>query len=185
MNGVKVTKLWIERFVIGLRLCPFARYSFYDDTIYYESSNATKLEDCLNDLLSIVQKMDKTSSKNLSNAFVIFNASYSFFDMLDLKEYLDSHLEENELLDQFQFVVFHPEFQFADEEFHASGNFTNRSPLPMIHILREDEVAQAIEKTEDVDRIPYRNKEVLEKIKIKKISEVFEDRFMEKINTYI
>jgi len=185
MDGVKLTKLWIERFVIGLRLCPFAHYSFYGNTIYYKESTSFELKDCVYDLMSVVQKMNAISPSELSNAFLIFNSSLSFHEMLNLKEQFDDKLLENNLADEFQVVVFHPEFQFGDEDFHAAGNFVNRSPLPMIHLLREEEVAKAIESTDDVDQIPLRNKDVLEKIKIRNISEVFEDEFVEKIKPYI
>jgi len=185
MENVKLTKLWIERFVIGLGLCPFAHFSFYDDAIYYDVTSASKLNKCKIELMAMVQKMDLAEPKDVSNAFLIFDASLSFEFMLTLKERFDVELRRNELDEKFQTVVFHPDFQFGDEEFHAPGNFTNRSPLPMIHVLRIDEVARAIEVTDDVNDIPFRNKKVLEKLNMKKISEVFDDDFMEKIKPYI
>lgn len=185
MENVKLTKLWIERFVIGLRLCPFAHYSFYDNTIYYDETSNTKLNQCLADIMAIVKKMQKLPQSQISNAFLIFNAEPSFDKMLLIKERFDVLLHKEELDEEFQIVVFHPNFQFADEDFHASGNFTNRSPLAMMHILRAAEVARAIEATEDVEDIPFRNKSVLEQLGMKKISEVFTDDFMDKIAPYI
>ncbi len=185
MENVKLTKLWIERFVIGLRLCPFAHFSFYGDTIYYDVTSATKLIKVRDELMALAQKMYETGPSEISNAFLIFDESLSFDFMLLAKEKFDAELMRNGLEEKFQTVVFHPEFQFGDEDFHAPGNFTNRSPLPMIHMLRIDEVAHAIEVTENVDDIPFRNKEVLEKLNIKKISEVFDDDFMELIKPYI
>ena len=184
-ENVNLTKLWIERFVIGLRLCPFAHFSFYNGTIYYDVSGSLQMKDCKNDLWELILKMKHTKPDVISNSFLLYDPSLSFHFMLDLKERVDALLVKKSVDEEFQIVVFHPDFQFGDEEFHASGNFTNRSPLPTIHILRVDEVAHAIDVTEDVDEIPFRNKRVLENLNIKKISEVFEDDFMEKIKPYI
>jgi len=184
-DDVKLTKQWIERFVIGLRLCPFAHFSFYNDSIYYNVSQNKKHQSCLEDLMNLISIMEAKDEDTLSNAFLIFDQSLSFDFMLSLKKKLDSKLDRSEFEGLFQSIVFHPEFQFADEDFHASGNFTNRSPLPMMHILREEEIANAISMTENVDDIPFRNKELLENLKIKKISEVFENYFMDKIKQYI
>ena len=184
-EDVKLTKLWIERFVIGLRLCPFAHFSFYEDTIYYDVSNNKTKVDCLDDLRAMSIKMKAAQQSEISNSFLIFDGSLTFDFLLSLKQSFDTYLEKEELDELFQTVVFHPEFQFGDEHFHAAGNFTNRSPYPMIHILRVEEVTRAIEMTEDIDDIPLRNKQVLEDLNIKKISEVFDDDFMDKKEKYV
>jgi len=184
-SPVSLTKQWIERFVIGLRLCPFAHYSFYGDTIYYELSKAKKEKSQLMDLMRVTNLILNTSTDQISNAFVILDAPISFLATLQLKEQLDQGLAVQGKDQDIQTVVFHPEFQFADEDYHAAGNFTNRSPHPMIHILREAEVAHAIEATEDVENIPFRNKAVLEDIRIKHISEIFAEGFVERIRPYI
>ena len=183
--NVKLTKLWIERFVIGLRLCPFAHFSFYDNTIYYDVSLNKKVKSCTKDLIDMVTKMKNSPESEISNAFLIMDKSLTFDFMLTLKSKSDHILEDDEFESLFQTVVFHPEFQFADESFHASGNFINRSPLPMIHVLRTEEVSRAIESTLNVKEIPYQNKKLLEDINIKSISEVFEENFMDKIKPYI
>ncbi|MDF1695013.1 MAG: DUF1415 family protein [Saprospiraceae bacterium] len=184
-EDVKLTKLWIERFVIGLKLCPFAHYSFYDETIYYNVSPHIKLSDCKDDALCLIEFMSKEEEVKISNAFLILNSTLSFNFVLDLKSKTDTELKKNGLEGLYQTVVFHPDFQFGDEVFHAPGNYVNRSPLPMLHVLRSEEVERAIEATPDVDSIPFRNKELLEKINLKKVSEVFEEDFIEKNKAYI
>lgn len=184
-DHVKLTKQWIERFVIGLRLCPFAHFSFYNGTIYYDISRNGDTRRCRDDVMNLIALMNSKKEVEISNAFMIFETSLSFEFMLGLKRKLDAKLSKSEFEGVFQSVVFHPEFQFGDEDIHASGNFTNRSPLPMMHILREDEVARAISMTKNVDEIPFRNKEVLEDLNIKNISEVFDENFMDKIAQYI
>lgn len=178
----KLTKLWIERFVIGLRLCPFAHFSFYENTIYYEVTSNENHHHCLVDLQKMITKMDAMDEKELSNSFLIFSGKVSFEFLLELKQSIDEVLEE---AGKWQVVVFHPEFQFAGEAYHAAGNFINRSPYGMLHILRVEEVARAIEATPNVDEIPFENKKLLEDIQIKSISEIFEGDFVEKIKPYI
>lgn len=182
---VNLTKVWIERFVIGLKLCPFAHFSYYDDTIYYEISKNNQLKECQIDLLDVILKMKVNGPSQISNAFLIFEQPLSFGFLLELKERVDTYLEDSSYQGIFQSVVFHPEFQFADEKFIAAGNFINRSPYPMVHILRVNEVSRAIDATPNVEEIPYRNKKVLEDLNLKRISEVFEDDFIEKIKSYI
>lgn len=184
-ENVKLTKLWIERFVIGLGLCPFAHFPFNNNKIYYSISESLKMKECVKDLMDMIHKMKEVDVEKISNSFVLYPASLSFDFMLNLKDKVDKEMIELSIDEAFQIVVFHPHFQFGDELFHASGNFTNRSPLPMMHVLREDEVARAIELTDDVDAIPLRNKKILEDLNIRNISEVFEDDFMEKTKQYI
>jgi hypothetical protein len=182
---VKLTKLWIERFVIGLRLCPFAHYSFYDETIYYVIAQNNDSKSCLKDIIDLFTKMKTSTESEISNSFLIFDKSLTFDQMLTLKEESDLILEEDEFDGQFQTVIFHPGFQFAGENFHAAGNFINRSPLPMLHILRVEEVAHAIKSTSNVEEIPFQNKKLLEDINVKSISEVFEENFIDRIKPYI
>lgn len=182
---VNLTKVWIERFVIGLKLCPFAHYSFYDETIYYDVTENKKADECLIDLIDLAIKMKINGEAEVSNAFLIFDKSLSFDFLLQLKAKGDTYFEDSQYEGIFQTVVFHPEFQFADENFHASGNFINRSPYPMIHMLRVEEVSKAIDATPDVEEIPFNNKKLLEKINIQSISEVFKDDFMDKIKPHI
>ena len=185
LQAVNLTKQWIERFVIGLRLCPFAHYSFYDDTIFYMLSDGKSMKEMEADLIELIDKLIAVTDDEISNAFVIYNAAFTFHEMLSLKENVDSEMEENGKSSKVQTVVFHPDFQFGDEDFEAHGNFTNRSPLPMIHVLRVDEVSKAIEMTENVDQIPFNNKRRLEMLRIKDVSEVFEDGFIDRIKKYI
>lgn len=182
---VKLTKLWIERFVIGLKLCPFAHYGFYNDAIYYKITKNKKIKLCLIDIIDIARKMKETPESDISNAFLIFDESVTFDRMLTIKDKSDLLFEDDEFDGLFQTVVFHPDFQFAEEGFHASGNFINRSPFPMLHVLRIDEVTRAINSTPNVEEIPFQNKKLLEDINMKSISEVFEENFMERIKTYI
>ena len=183
------TKEWIERLIIGLDLCPFAKFPFREGLIHYETSDSDEFKSMMAELVELVQKLATTKSKSdlddksavLSNAFIIYTEDVSFGFLLDLEYSFLGLLEDAGLDTKFQTVVFHPEFKYEGEEENAHGNFTNRSPYPMIHILRAEEVAEAIEKTPHVDMIPEINAAKLDKLALKKISEVFESNFEERV----
>ena len=178
---IQLTKEWIEKFVVDLSLCPFARYSFEADKILYKISVSNKPKQCLEDLVRLVVLLANEEDSKHSNGFLIMNPKLTFFFLLDLKEMLDDFLSESEYEGMYQTVVFHPHFQFADEKFDAHGNFTNRSPYPMIHILNVDEVTSAIEGYEDVDIIPIRNNEILNKLAIDSVEDVFANDFASRV----
>jgi hypothetical protein len=151
-----------------------------DNAIHYEVIEHKDMQACLRSLIVLCDRIKQAPESEISNAFFILNKSLSFDFLLTLKEEIDVILENESEVSPFQTVVFHPDFQFADEDFHAAGNFINRSPLPMIHILRVEEVTRAIETTPSINEIPFINKKLLEEINIKSISEVFEEGFVNK-----
>lgn len=179
---VSNTKLWIKRFVIALSLCPFAKYSFDADAIQYEVSEEEIIRECLGDVVKLIVNLSKSEKEVLSNGFTIFEKDLSFDFMLDLKSVVDSFLEDSEMSADFQTVVFHSQFQFAGESENAHSNFTNRSPYPMIHVLRVDEVADAIESHDDIESIPIRNATILNKLALIDVSEVFESKFENRVS---
>lgn len=158
---VKVTKKWIAEFVIKLNLCPFAHVSFNKDAILYKTTHAIELTTALDETYNITSELQ--NSKEYSNAFCIFTLEMSFDQILELKDVYDVLLEELQLDTIFQSVVFHPEFVFNQEKSNHPGNFVNRSPYPMLHILRSDEVARATASIEDSETIPLNNKQKLER----------------------
>lgn len=177
-----LTKQWIERLVIGLNLCPFAKYSFSDDLIHYQLSDSDDFRLMMEELVDLIQKLKSTEREEISNAFIIYTEDVSFEFLLDLEYSLLGVLEEAGWDTEFQTVVFHPQFRYEGEDINAHGNFTNRSPYPMIHVLRAEEVSEAISKTINVDMIPDHNAAKLKKIALKKVSEVFEDGFEDRVN---
>jgi len=178
---LQLTKQWIERLVIGLNLCPFAKYSFSENLIHYQVSEYDDFRKMMGELLDLIQNLKDTPTEEISNAFIIYTEDVSFEFLLDLEYSLLGVLEEAGVDTEFQTVVFHPQFRYEGEDIDAHGNFTNRSPYPMIHILRAEEVSAAIEKTKDVDLIPEINAANLEKLSLSKVSEVFQDDFIARV----
>jgi len=180
MNKIELCKQWIEQFVINLRLCPFAHYSFYDDTIAYAECKSELFSDSLTEIYVMIDKMQAAGAKAISNSFVIVDDGITFRDLLDLQEELIQWLEDQDLSEVYQTVVFHPKFQFALSAEDDHGNFVNRSPHPMIHILRVEEVSRAIDNTEDAHAIPNRNKALLESLQIRSIDDIYDSAFQQR-----
>jgi len=180
-NYLELTKQWIERLVIGLNLCPFAKHSFDNGLIHYELSDLDSFRPMMEELVILIEKLNNAESDEISNAFIVYSSDVSFEFLLDLEYSFLGLLEEAGLDTKYQTVVFHPQFRYEGEEIQSHGNFTNRSPYAMIHILRAEEVSEAIATAINVDLIPENNATKLDKLAIKKISEVFEDGFEKRV----
>lgn len=159
------TQQWIESFVIKHNLCPFAKQPFTKGLIDYRVSDHADGELLLTEFLSYIQFLNTVDSNEISNGFYILNLeSLDFIAYLDLIGIAEAIIEDADLQDTFQLVSFHPEYQFSGTEMDDPSNFANRSPHPMIHILRVDEVEDAIADGEDVGVILQRNTETLNKL---------------------
>lgn len=156
------TKRWISDFVIKLTLCPFAHVGFAAGTISYDVSESNDHRAMLTDLWAASQQMMADSS--ISDGFVIFPNAGSFTNLLELQAIYNTLLSDTALQEQLQSVVFHPDFAFDGESKDHAGNYVNRSPYPMIHILRVEQVAAASASLADDLSIPLANKAKLEKI---------------------
>lgn len=157
------SRTWIEQFVIHHNLCPFAKAPFTKDKIAYN------VVDDQNSLAEVfkesIEMLDRSETNQLSNIFIIFPfLKNSFLDFLDRFDQCQEILETINEAKDYQLVSFHPKYQFAETEMEDPINMTNRSPYPMIHILRVEEVAQAIEAFGDTDKILEDNQRLLHRI---------------------
>ncbi|MFT6333596.1 MAG: hypothetical protein ACI86M_000338 [Saprospiraceae bacterium] len=176
-----LTKQWVERLVIGLNLCPFAKHSFNNGLIHYELSESDDFRPMMEELVILIEKLNATEQEEISNALMIYSSDVSFEFLLDLEYSFLGVLEEAGLDTKYQTVAFHPQFRYEGEEINSHGNFTNRSPYPMIHILRAEEVSNAIATTLNVELIPENNAAKLDRLALKRISEVFEEGFEDRV----
>ena len=150
------TQRWIETVVIGHQFCPFASHVFVADTIHYQVSVQEQLETCLQALVAECQRLD--NDQDIETTLIIYPQGYADFDLfLEMLE-----LAENLLIVQgyegvYQLASFHPHYQFEGADANDPANFTNRSPFPMLHLLREASLERAICEYPDSDSIPERN----------------------------
>jgi len=116
----------------------------------------------LQEYVRTIDILDSCSGKEVSNAFLILPfASHHFRDFIDLVSIAEQLLVEQNKENNYQLVAFHPKFQFAGTADNEPGNLVNRSPYPMIHILREKDVSDAIQAYGDTHQISLRNQKLL------------------------
>ncbi|WP_150912362.1 DUF1415 domain-containing protein [Marinobacter halotolerans] len=152
----KATRQWLEEVVIGLNLCPFARKELVNHRVRFVVSSADSAEALLADLQSELSHLDihpETETTLLVHPGVL--ADFDTYN--DFLAVGDGLLELLELDGIFQIASFHPDYRFAGTGPDDAENFTNRSPFPMLHLLREASVERAVESHPDPDAIPERN----------------------------
>ncbi len=158
-NVIEQSKSWIEQIVIGLNFCPFAKKVFDNNTIFYHVDNLEKTEDKLHTLADVCRLMDGNTA--IETAFILYNSGLEGFD-----DYLDFLELANQLLvvqgyeGIYQLASFHPQYCFEGAEPTAAENYTNRSPYPMLHLLRESSLQTALESYKQPEKIPQKNIEV-------------------------
>lgn len=151
---VEATREWLEKAVIGLNLCPFAKAVHVKRQIRYVVSQATDEEGLLQDLLHELQLLASADPGDVETTLLVH--PFVLRDFLDYNDFLDladAAVEELELEGVLQVASFHPDYQFADSEPDDMANFSNRSPFPTLHLLREDSVDKAVAAFPDADRI--------------------------------
>lgn len=153
---IAAVKQWLETFVIGLNLCPFASRELLNNRIRFKLSTAGTEQELLIDLASEFKLLDEDQS--VETTLLIHPQVLQDFDdynrFLTLTELL---IEQLDLEGIYQLASFHPRYRFAGTEPEDLENFTNRSPYPMLHVIREQSLQQAIADYPDVTEIPARN----------------------------
>ena len=149
---------WLDEVVIGLELCPFAAKPRREKRVRIAVSHATDEEALLNDLQAELERLSDTPAAELETTLLaIPDMLEDFADYNDFLDAVDLWVEQFGWEGELQVASFHPQYQFADTEADDPGNLTNRSPWPLLHIIREDSLEQVIEHYPDVDAIPERN----------------------------
>lgn len=161
------TQNWLEKAVIGLNLCPFARAVHIKKQIRYFVSEARTPEALLQDLINEFEVLAEANPEKLETTLLIH--PYVLTDFLDYNEFLDvadEALEDADLDGILQVASFHPDYQFADTEVDDIENFTNRSPFPTLHLLREESIDKAVQAFPEADAIYEKNVQTLRELGI-------------------
>jgi len=169
-----LTRRWVDTMVVGLNLCPFAAPVVRQDTLRYavvESDDSTAVcEAFMDELLTI----NEAGERDIATTLVIFpNAVADFYEYLGLLDECQRLLNQAELEGVFQLASFHPGYLFAGPPADDLSHWTNRSPYPMIHIIREGQMEQVLKHIDDPDAIPERNIALLEALGREKLIELF------------
>ena len=159
------TRQWLEKAVIGLNLCPFAKAPHVKNLVRISVSQARHLDGFLEDLDRELQLLGDTPADELETTLLVHPTLFPDFDtfnqMLDIA---DAAVVDNGLEGIVQIAPFHPDFQFEGTDSDDIGNYTNRSPYPTLHLIREDSIAKAAQAFPDASAIFERNIALLEKM---------------------
>lgn len=159
---VSVSVTWLERAVIGLNLCPFAKAVHVKQQIRWVVSEAKSGVALLEDLRRELLHLANAPATEVDTTMLIHpHVLQDFFDYNDFLGEADALVEELELDGTLQVASFHPDYQFADGSSQDPANYTNRSPFPTLHLLREDSVSRAVDSFADTSTIYERNIETL------------------------
>ncbi len=159
------TTRWLERAVIGLELCPFARAPHIQGRIRYVVSRAHTPDELVEDLCVELRWLAATDPADCETTLLIHpHVLGDFLDFNDFLDTADAAVEALDLVGVLQVASFHPQYQFAGTASDDVENATNRSPWPTLHLLREESVERAVLALADPDEIYRRNIETLRKL---------------------
>lgn len=158
-DAIKATESWLQNTVIDLNLCPFAIAPFKAKSIAITEISSSKEQAVLEGFLEACQSLEQTPE--LSTVLLVLSQGFEdFHRYLTMLDTCQKLLEMEGFEGVFQLASFHPEYYFDGTDIDDPSNFTNRSPLPIIHILREDELLNVTE--EEGERIYQRNMQTCE-----------------------
>ncbi|MBU0653796.1 MAG: DUF1415 domain-containing protein [Gammaproteobacteria bacterium] len=156
------TRCWLENVVLRHNLCPFAHKPFNAGQIRYVVTDSARPEFLLEDLLNELESLRATPVEETETILLIHpNTLEDFLDYNDFLDVVDALLADGGFEGEFQVASFHPDYQFADTQPDDAENYTNRSPWPMLHLIREDSLEKAIASYPGADAIPERNVETM------------------------
>ena len=164
-DPIAATERWLQRAVIGLNLCPFAKAVVAKKQVRFVLSDAVTPEDLLQTLGEELALLRDTPADQVDTTLIVHpQVLTDFLDYNDFLDLADGLVESMELEGVLQVASFHPDYQFAGSEADDIANFTNRSPYPTLHLLREDSVERAVAAFPDPDAIVERNIETLTRL---------------------
>jgi hypothetical protein len=162
---VAATRAWIEHAVIGLNLCPFAKAVYVKNQIRYAVSEARTSEALLSDLVRELGSLAEASPQEVDTTLLIHpHVLNDFLDYNDFLQVADAAVEELDLAGVLQVASFHPQYQFAGTSADDITNYTNRSPYPTLHLLREASVGQAVAAFPEAEAIYETNIETMRRL---------------------
>lgn len=164
-HAIEATRHWLDKVVVGLNLCPFAGSPWREERVRLVVSEARTQQQLAEDLADALDALQAAEPDECETTLLIHpHVLDDFLDYNDFLEIADRLLESMELDGTIQVASFHPDYQFADTTPDDPANCTNRSPYPMLHLLREASIEAVTAKLSDPDAIYERNVETLRKL---------------------
>lgn len=162
---IAATREWVEKAVIGLNLCPFAKAVYVKNQVRYVVSTAAHLDGLLEDLDRELDFLAAADPADVDTTLLIHPTLLAdFLDFNDFLQIAEAAVGDHGLEGVIQVASFHPRFQFEGTAPDDIGNYTNRAPFPTLHLLREASIARAVAAFPEAETIYQRNIETLEKL---------------------
>ena len=162
-NVINSTRKWVESVVVNLNLCPFARKALIDNRVRFSVTEAVTEERLLDELQDELSLLDHEPT--IETTLLIHPGVLQEFDHYNqFLDKADRLLEILQLQGVYQVASFHPDYRFAGTNRDDVENFTNRSPYPVLHLIREDSLERALADFPNVDHIPARNIALMENL---------------------
>jgi hypothetical protein len=153
--AIEKTRKWLQQIVINLNFCPFAKREMQRDAIRYVTVDGEN-EDPIARVLDELQFLD-TNDSTETTLIILSSAMQHFDDFLDLVDKCECLLEQGGYRGLYQLATFHPDYVFAGEGDDSPSNYTNRSPLPILHLLRETSLTRVLNTYSQPENIPHDN----------------------------
>ncbi|MFK8028122.1 MAG: DUF1415 domain-containing protein [Gammaproteobacteria bacterium] len=165
---IKAVQRWVKHFIVELNLCPFAKREVVKNRVRYVVTDAETEEQLL---VALEAELEFLEESTLVETTLLIHANIlqEFYDYNQFLDLADGLLQEMRLDGIFQIASFHPQYQFGGTDMDDSENYTNRSPYPILHLLREDSLERVITEHVDVDQIPLDNIELMNNLGVDKL----------------
>jgi hypothetical protein len=152
----QATRCWVEKVVVGLNFCPFAKREVDQDKVRYAVNESKDWASVLSGLNDEFAELDQNPQVE-TTLYILPYGFESFFDYLDLVDLAERLVIEQGYEGVYQVASFHPDYCFSGSDEQDPANYTNRSPYPMLHLIREASLEKALAKYPDPDAIPENN----------------------------
>ncbi len=175
-NIISAVQKWLEQAVIGMNLCPFAKREYINNRVRFSVTDTHSEDVLVKDLKAELEFLSKNTP--IETTLLIHpNVLQDFFDYNEFLDVVDGLLIDMDLEGIYQVASFHPDYQFADTDYDDVENFTNRSPYPLLHLIREETLELAVAGYPDADAIPNRNIALLKDMGTVKMQALFQSYF--------
>ena len=162
MSELEKVKNWIKDFIVDKKICPFALGPHNEDTIFYTQCNESDEDKAVDFFLDHLDFFRKSKPEDVSTSIIIYpNQNKDFEKFYHLTQLMEELVERVGLKMELQIVCFHPDFRFEGVEYHERANLVNRSPYPMIHLLRSKDVQNAVNSMDQGEKIIFINDDFL------------------------
>ncbi len=177
MTVEQVVQKWIEQFIIKHNLCPFAKVPFQKDRIRYVVFEGKQLEQAGQIVHQELLLLGTTSTSFETSLLIFPNILEDFEDYLDFLAWANEVLTVLKLEGVLQLASFHPDYQFEGTQKMEAQNYTNRSPYPILHLLKEEQVEFAVKAFPNTQKIPEQNIQTMDKLGTAQLQQIWHSFF--------